>query len=230
MKKLISIILSIFLAISFTSCTKAEAAWQKRYETGKRYISELGYQNKIQSFNSDVDIDPIRTQEASATDNKNTTTSENEEQPKSELVDSANSVIALDPVFVGPGGRMDIVGPGGLPNEIVSPPTNPPANSTPNSSSGETPPSTNSTPDGVNEQNNPSTDSANNGSSEQTPPPTESNETSGAGEDNQENNEDVTIEIPEIEIGDVIIPGIEIVGPGGTAFDSPQFEIPDIEP
>ena len=58
MKKLISITLSIILAFSFASCTKADAAWQEQFDTGLRYLSELEYDNAIQSFNEAIKIDP----------------------------------------------------------------------------------------------------------------------------------------------------------------------------
>ena len=58
MKKILSIILSIILTFSFTSCTKAEAAWQEQYDLGLRYLSELEYESAIQAFNEAIKIDP----------------------------------------------------------------------------------------------------------------------------------------------------------------------------
>ena len=58
MKKILSIILSIILTFSFTSCTKAEATWQEQYDLGLRYLSELEYESAIQAFNSAIEIDP----------------------------------------------------------------------------------------------------------------------------------------------------------------------------
>ena len=46
------------MVFSFTSCTKAEAAWQEQFDTGLRYMSELEYESAIQAFNEAIKIDP----------------------------------------------------------------------------------------------------------------------------------------------------------------------------
>lgn len=59
MKKLISILLSVIMVLSFTACgTKAEASWQEQYDQGLKYVSEAKYEDAIIAFNKALEIDP----------------------------------------------------------------------------------------------------------------------------------------------------------------------------
>ena len=59
MKKIISLILSLVMMLSFTACgTKAEATWQEHYDIGIKYVNEAKYEEAILSFTKALEIDP----------------------------------------------------------------------------------------------------------------------------------------------------------------------------
>ena len=58
MKKLISLALSVIMALSITACGKAEATWKEHYNLGVKYVSEAKYEEAIISFTKALEIDP----------------------------------------------------------------------------------------------------------------------------------------------------------------------------
>ena len=59
MKKIISLILSLVMVLSFTACgTKAEATWQEHYDLGLKYVNEAKYEEAILAFTKALEIDP----------------------------------------------------------------------------------------------------------------------------------------------------------------------------
>ena len=59
MKKIISLLLSLTLILSFTACgTKAQAGWKEQYDLGIRYVNEAKYEEAILAFNKALEIDP----------------------------------------------------------------------------------------------------------------------------------------------------------------------------
>ena len=58
MKKLISLILSLTLLLSFTSCSKAEATWKEQYDLGLKYAKEARYDEAVLAFTKALEIDP----------------------------------------------------------------------------------------------------------------------------------------------------------------------------
>ena len=59
MKKIISLILSLVMVLSFTACgTKAEATWQEHYDLGLKYVNEAKYDEAILAFTKALEIDP----------------------------------------------------------------------------------------------------------------------------------------------------------------------------
>ena len=61
MKKIISLILSLVMMLSFAGCgQKASAAWQEHYDLGLKYVSEVKYEEAILEFTKALEIDPKR--------------------------------------------------------------------------------------------------------------------------------------------------------------------------
>lgn len=58
MKKLISLILSLTLLLSFTSCSKTEATWKEQYDLGLKYVKEARYDEAVLAFTKALEIDP----------------------------------------------------------------------------------------------------------------------------------------------------------------------------
>lgn len=59
MKKILSLILSLTLMLSFTACgTKAEAGWEEQYDLGIKYIGEANYEEAVIVFTKALEIDP----------------------------------------------------------------------------------------------------------------------------------------------------------------------------
>ena len=59
MKKIISLILSLVMILSFTACgTKAEAGWKEQYDLGIKYVNEAKYDEAILAFTKALEIDP----------------------------------------------------------------------------------------------------------------------------------------------------------------------------
>jgi len=61
MKKLISLILSLVLVLSFTACgDKAGAGWQEHYDLGIKYVNEEKYEEAVLAFLKALEIDPTQ--------------------------------------------------------------------------------------------------------------------------------------------------------------------------
>ena len=59
MKKIMSLILSLVMILSFTACgTKAEATWQEHYDLGLKYVNEAKYDEAVLAFTKALEIDP----------------------------------------------------------------------------------------------------------------------------------------------------------------------------
>ncbi|MBQ8604222.1 MAG: hypothetical protein IJ410_05230 [Oscillospiraceae bacterium] len=59
MKKIISIILSLALVLSFTACgTKGEADWKEQYDLGMKYVNESKVEEAILAFSKSIELDP----------------------------------------------------------------------------------------------------------------------------------------------------------------------------
>ena len=59
MKKIIPLILSLVMMLSFTACgTKAEATWQEHYDLGLKYVNEAKYDEAVLEFTKALEIDP----------------------------------------------------------------------------------------------------------------------------------------------------------------------------
>ena len=59
MKKIISIVLSLVMMLSFVGCgQKAVAGWQEQYDLGIKYVNEAKYEEAILAFTKALEIDP----------------------------------------------------------------------------------------------------------------------------------------------------------------------------
>ena len=61
MKRVISIFMTLVLALGLVSCGQnVEATWQEQYDLGVRYLSEGNYEEAIIAFTAAIEIDPKR--------------------------------------------------------------------------------------------------------------------------------------------------------------------------
>ena len=62
MKRTVSLLLSLILALSLPACGQSATTWQEQYDLGMRYLSEGNYEEAIIAFTAAIEIDPKRTE------------------------------------------------------------------------------------------------------------------------------------------------------------------------
>ena len=60
MKRIISLFLTLVLALGLVSCGVSGDSWQEQYDLGVRYLSEGNYEEAIIAFTAAIEIDPNR--------------------------------------------------------------------------------------------------------------------------------------------------------------------------